>query len=388
MHPTEKYPTGFKVPRSRVHETHQILQDEIRSALEPLLFGPVGGEGRDIRLELERSFAKLAGRAYAISVHSGTIGLVIALRACGVGPGDEVITVANSDISTTGAISLCGAVPVLCDVIAADYTIDPSLVEPLITDRTKAILPVDLHGHPADTKALSGVAQRHGLAIVEDAALATGAEDHNRPIGAFADAAVFSFAPMKPLGSVGSGGIIVCDDPGIAERLELLTGYGHDPTPSEAPGSQNYLEEGYNVPLDPLQAALVRIKLPHLAGWTQRRREIAEAYKQGLTDTDAILPDFRSESNPTFRSYTIRVPNQKFTHDALRRVGVEAVLHYTPPVHHYTVYDAGLKGSQSLPITEKLSRELLSLPVTVELTDDDVRFAIDALRPLIGGNAQ
>lgn len=388
MHPSGRHPTGFKVPRSRVHETHQSLQDEIRSTLEPLLFGPVGGEGRDVRMQLELAFAKYADRAYAISVHSGTIGLLIALRACGVGPGDEVITVANSDISTTGAISLCGAVPVLCDVKAADYTIDPSLVEPLITDRTKAILPVDLHGHPADVKALAEIARRHSLVIVEDAALATGAEDHNRPIGTFADAAVFSFAPMKPMGSVGSGGIIVCDDPGIAGRLELLTGYGHDPTPREDPASQNFVQEGYNVPLDPLQAALVRIKLPHLAGWTQRRREIAEAYQKALASTDVILPHFRSESNPTFRSYTVRVSNQKVVHDALRQAGVEAVLHYTPPVHYYTVYDKGLKGSQSLPITEKLSRELLSLPVTVELTDDDVSFVIDILRPLIGEKRQ
>ena len=373
---------GFRVPRARVHETHRSLREEILAALEPLLFEAAGDEGRGVRRSLERRFAEAVGSGHAVAVHSGTIGLLLALRACGVGPGDEVITVANSDISTTGAISLCGAVPVLCDVRLSDYTIDPERVEPLIGDRTAALLPVDLHGHPADVRALRTLADRHGLRIVEDAALATGARDHGRPVGAFADAAVFSFAPLKPLGSVGSGGMITSDDPEIAERLALLGHYGHDPRP-RPDGGQSYLEEGYNVPLDPLQAALVGVKLPHLAAWTERRRAIAGSYAQGLAGSRAVVPSFRPESAPTFRSYTIRVPDQQAAYRGLRRAGVEAVIHYAPPVYRYPVYAAGLRGSEALPVTDRLATELLSLPIAVEYSDDDIGTVIEALQPFV-----
>ena len=373
----------FRVPRSRVHETHRALREEILTALEPLLFGPVEGEGSEIRQALERQFAAATERARATAVHSGTVGLIIALRACGVGPGDEVITVANSDISTTGAISLCGAVPVLCDVLESDYTVAPDLVEALITERTTALLPVDLHGHPADVRALRELASGRGLRIVEDATLATGAQDHGRPVGAFADAAVFSFAPLKPVGSVGSGGMITCDDPEIAERIAQLSGYGHDPTP-RSDGYQSYVEEGYNVRLDPLQAALIGIKLPHLEAWTRRRRAIAETYRQALEDTAAVTPEFRPESGPTFRSYTIRVPDQRGAHDALRRAGVEAVLHYAPPIYRYPVYRSGLAGSEALPVTDTLATELLSLPVAAELAEEEIRYVVDTLRSYLG----
>ncbi len=382
MAPTSEQ-TGFRIPRGRVHETHRSLRQELLAALEPLLFGPVADEGRGARQSLERRFAEAMESGHAVAVHSGTIGLLVALRACGVGPGDEVITVANSDISTTGAISLCGAVPVLCDVRLSDYTIDPERVATLITERTAALLPVDLHGHPADLRALRELADRHGLRIVEDAALATGARDHGRAVGAFADAAVFSFAPLKPLGSVGNGAMITTDDPAVAERLALLSHYGHDPK-ARTDGTQSYIEEGYNVPLDPLQAAVVGVKLPFLQAWTERRRAIARSYAEGLAGSRAVVPSFRPESEPTFRSYTIRVPDQQAAHRGLRQAGVEAVLHYTPPVHRYPVYAAGIRGSEALPATDRLADELLSLPIAIEFSDDDVAYVIEALQPFVG----
>ena len=375
--------TPFRIPRSRVHETHQALREEIVAALEPLLFGPVSGEGREVRRVLEGQFCETVKQAFACAVHSGTMGLVIALRACGVGPGDEVITVANSDISTTGAVSLCGATPVLCDVLETDYTINPTLVEALITGRTKALLPVDLHGHPADVKSLRTIADEHNLNIVEDAALATGARDYGQPVGAYADACVFSFAPIKPLGSVGSGGIITTNHETIAERMRLLAGYGYAPQEGVTPGYQSYSAEGYNVPLDPLQAALVSVKLPHLITWTKKRRSIAKTYAEGLEGLSAILPTFRPDSQPTFRSYTIRVPDQQGAYQALRQAGIEVVLHYAPPVYQYAVYQDGLRGSNALPVTDKLAGELLSLPVTTEFSDEDVQYVIETLRQVL-----
>ncbi len=376
-------PSDFRVPRSRAFQTHDAMREEILQALEPLLFGSMHS-AYEARAKLEQAFAQEMRHAYAIAVHSGTIGLFLMLRACGIGSGDEVITVSNSDISTTAAVRHCGAVPVLCDVLASDYTIDVARVERLITKRTRAIIPVDLHGHPANVKALRSLADHYHLAIVEDAALAAGAWDYGKPIGAFADAAIFSFAPFKPLGSAGNGAMIVTNNGELATRLRLLVGYGHAFDHTGIPtGRQHYIDEGYNVPLDGLEAALVLVKLPYLKAWTARRQAIVQAYNAGLAGTSAICPTFRAESQPTFRSYTIRVKNQQALHDHLRRVGVEVVLHYTPPAYCHPVYGGHLPRCDELPITDQLAEELLCLPVAPELTDDEVTYAVAELRSQI-----
>ena len=370
---------NFRVPRSRVDQTHRAMRAEILQALDPILFGPLW-QGEQVRLALERRFAAAVQQSFACTVHSGTAGLFLALRACGVGPGDEVITVGNSDISTTAAISHCGATPVLCDVLETDYTIDPARVEPLITERTAAILPVDLYGHPADVKSLREIADRHGLNIVEDAALATGARDHGHPVGAFADVTVFSFAPFKPLGCVGNGGMLTTNDEQIARRIRLMCSYGHAlDRQANTPGHQAHVAEGYNLPLDPLQAALLTVKLPHLKEWTEKRRAVAMAYAEGLRDSGAVLPIFRPQSSPTFRSYTIRVKDQQAVYQALRRAGVEVALHYVPPIYQQPVYRGKLPGSDGLLVTDQLAREIICLPVTVELDEDDIRFVVNTL---------
>ncbi len=391
------------------------MRAEIIAALEPILFGDYR-QSYAIRAELENAFAAEVGANFAVAVHSGTIGLFLALRACDIGPGDEVITVANSDISTTGAISQCGAAPILCDVLEDDYTIDPALVEALISPKTRAILPVDLHGHPANVKALRPLADRHGLKIVEDAALATGAQDYGLPLGAFADVAMFSFAPFKPLGSAGNGAMVVTDDDAIHDKLRLLSSYGHAPTLNPSPkmgegldspsllagegaggwgklpiGYQDYVAEGYNVPLDGLQAALVLKKLPHLGEWTEKRQAIAAALEAGFADSAAHTPRFRPESAPTFRSYAIRVDCQDKLHSALRDAGIEAVIHYAPPIHRYTVYAGsgsvyappGLPGADNLPVTDMLARQYVNLPVTPELTADEVNYMIETTKELL-----
>ncbi|MDL1899508.1 DegT/DnrJ/EryC1/StrS family aminotransferase [Anaerolineae bacterium CFX9] len=373
---------AYRVPRSRAFATHAALRHEILQALEPLLFGSMHG-AYDARARLEAAFAEAVQQPHAIAVHSGTIALHIALRACGAGPGDEVITVSNSDISTTAAIRQCGAIPVFCDVRDSDYNIDIDQVEALITPRTRALLPVDLYGHPADVRRLRTIADRHGLRIVEDAALATGARDHGRPVGAFADAAVFSFAPYKPMGSAGNGAMITTHDAEIAAQCRLLTGYGHAFDADDVPvGQQKYIAEGYNVPLDGLEAALVRVKLPYLAAWTARRRAIAERYQRGLADTAAHCPIFRPESEPTFRAYTICVPERERVYHHLRDAGIEVVLHYSPPARHHPVY-AGQFDDVHLPITDRLAKELICLPVAPELTDDEIDFVVNELRALL-----
>ena len=342
-----------------------------------LCFFGSSNQGYVVRHQLEVAFAKMVNKPFACAVHSGTIGLFLALLACGIKPGDEVITVANADISTTSAILQCGAKVVLCDVQEQDFTIDVAQVESLITSRTRALLPIDLYGHPADVKRLREIANKHHLMIIEDAALATGALDYGQPVGAFADATVFSFAPFKPLGSAGNGAMIVTDDEGIQERLHLLSGYGHAQSDvGVVAGHQWYVAEGYNVPLDPLQAALVLTKIPYLTKWTARRREIAHKYESGLQDTSALLPAFRKESMPTFRCYTIRVSRRQQVYEALRKAGIEAVIHYAPPVYRHPGY-SGDQPDKGLPVTEMLANELLCLPVAPELTSDDVIHVID-----------
>lgn len=373
---------SFRVPRSRASQTHQAMRDEIIAALEPLLFDAYR-HSYPLRRQLEDAFAAEVQSRYAVAAHSGTVALVIALRACGIGPGDEVITVGNSDISTTGAISLCGGTPVLCDVLASDYTMDIATVEAQISERTRAILPVDLHGHPADVKSLRALADRYRLKIVEDAALASGAEDYDQPAGAFADVAMFSFAPFKPLGSAGNGAMLVTDDAALDARLRLLVGYGHTLETVAPAGYQNFVAEGFNVPLDGLQAALLLVKLPHLREWTARRRAIAAALEAGLADAPVITPRFRPESAPTFRSYAIRSDRQLALHGGLREAGIEAVIHYAPAIYRYDIYAGAFPNRDQLPVTEMLARQVVNLPVTPELTDDEVEYMIETVQLLL-----
>lgn len=369
----------FRVPRARLAATHQALEPAISAEFAPLLSGSPAA-GYAVRARYEAALAEACGLPFVCAVHSGTIALLIALRACGVGPGTEVITVGNSDISTTAAIRQAGATPVLCDVRATDYTLDPSLVEALISPRTAALLPVDLYGHPADVAALRPIADRHGLRIIEDAALALGAYDHGRPVGAFADAIVFSFAPYKPLGCLGNGAAIASADPAITAAARLLCGYGHDPHSEAAvPLGQHYIAEGYNVPLDPFQAALLLVKLPYLVAWTERRRAVATAYATALRGSPIGLPTLRPSSAPTFRAYAVQVPDPATVCMRLRAASVEAVRHYAPPIAHQPVYRGSLPGSTHLPVTEHLAAQLVCLPVAPDLTADDIAYVVACL---------
>jgi dTDP-4-amino-4,6-dideoxygalactose transaminase len=371
----------FRVPRWRVDDTHYALRDDLHAALDRVLFGTMK-TGYEVREAFEDAFAQTMQQRYCVAVHSGTMGLFIALRACGIGVGDEVITVANADISTTAAIRHCGAIPILCDVQASDYTINPDLIEALITPRTRALVPVDLHGHPANVAQLRMIADRHGLRIVEDAALAAGSRDFGKPLGAFADVTVYSFAPLKPLGSLGNGAALVTQDADLYARLRLLTYYGHSPEMTEL-GHQHYIAEGYNVPLDTLQAALLSVKLPYLQAWTDQRRVIVQKYERGLATTSAMLPRFRPDSESTFRAYTICVPRRPTVYRLLRDAGIEVVLHYAPPIYQHPVYGGRLLGSQALPVTDRLADELLCLPVSPEYTDVEIGYVIDVLCQLL-----
>jgi len=363
----------YKIPRSLVHLTHKTMRDEIMEKFESVLLSEYSLGAHLAGEQLEKEFLKYIGHEYVTGVHSATMGMLIGLRACGVKKGDEVITVGNSDISTTAAIHSIGAVSVLCDIKFEDYTIDPSTVEALITDRTSAILPVDMYGHPADVKKLRLIADKYNLSIVQDAALALGGSDYDLPVGSYADIVVFSFAPLKPMGCLGNGGMVATSSPDLHQAVKLLTGYGHaGGFEGMKIGHQDHIDEGYNVPIDPFQAALVSVKLHKLDEWTKRRREIVDLYSKHLQGHDLHLPTFRADSEPTYRCYTVCVGDQSRILKALREEGVEAVLHYVPPVYKQSVYKDTSLSEANLPMTDKVTDSLLCLPVSPELSDEQV----------------
>lgn len=376
----------WDVPRTNAYLIRRGLREELLTAIEPVLFEDPW-EAKQIVTEFEREFGAEIGYQYVSAVQSGSAGLRLSLLACGVEGGDEVITVANSDIATTAAISHCGAIPVLCDVLDSDFTIDPDRVESLITERTVGIMPVDLHGHPADVRRLREIADRHDLFIVEDAAIATGARDYGKPVGSFADVAVFSCSPYKPFEGIGDGGLVVTNLRTVWEQIELLKGFGMQPELSASlPERYNHVAEGYNLPMAPIHAAVMSIELPHLKSWTEKRRLLGARYEERLAQGGRIkLPSFRPESEPIFRTYTVRVPDRDLVYSQLRDEGVQAALHYVPPVHMQPVYrDRILPGSDRLPRTERLTQETIGLPVDPEIGLEQLDHVCDLLCSIVG----
>ena len=374
-------PSGWRVPRTNAPKIHRRMERELLEAVSPALFGDAW-EAQQIVAKFEREFAVEMGYEFVSAVQSGSAGLRLSLLACGVKPDDEVITVANSDIATTAAISHCGATPVLCDVTASDYTMDVELVESLITERTVGLLPVDLYGHPADVYRLREIADRHELFIIQDAAIATGARDRELPLGAFADMTVFSCSPYKPFDGIGNGGLVVTADESLWERVEILKGFGlRAGVPKTLPVKYDHVAEGYNLKMTPIDAAVLSVKLPYLKSWSTERRRIGSWYRERLIGVQGIkLPSFRPEAEPIFRTFTIRVRARDSVYRRLQEGGVQAALHYVPPVHLQPIYrDRNLPGSERLPVTEQLGNDILCLPVALEMRREDVQVACELL---------
>jgi dTDP-4-amino-4,6-dideoxygalactose transaminase len=321
----------------------------------------------------EEEFASFCGVAHAVGVDSGTSGLELALRARGVGPGDEVITVANTFIATTFAISHCGATPVLVDAEPVTYNIDPSLIEAAITPRTKAIMPVHLYGQPADMDAIMAIAQSHGLAVIEDACQAHGARIGERRVGSFGDAAAFSFYPGKNLGAQGDGGMVVTNDDALAARLRSLRNYG-------APKDKYRSEEiGYNRRLDTLQAAMLRVKLRHLDNWNEARRWHAARYHEALSGLDVVRPVARAGIEHVWHLYVVRVADRDAVRDRLNDLGIDTGIHYPVPLHFQPAYAHLGYAAGSFPVTEAYADQIVSLPMYPELPGEAITRVAEAL---------
>ena len=349
-------------------ELKQELDDAIGRVVSSGWF--IGGPELD---QFEAEYASYCGASQAIGVANGLDALHLALRAMDVGPGDEVIVPSNTYIATWLAVSQCGATPVPVEPDARTFNIDPVLIEAAITARTRVILPVHLYGQPADMDPILAIARKHGLRVLEDGAQAHGARYKGRRLGTHGDAVTWSFYPGKNLGAMGDGGAVTTNDPQIADRIRVLRNYG---------SRAKYVNEvqGYNSRLDPLQAAILRVKLAHLDEWNARRRVIAQLYQTGLAGSGLTLPHVPDWAEPVWHLYVVQHPQRDALHQALTEAGVGSLIHYPIPPHLQQAYaQAGWKKG-AFPLAEQMAAQVLSLPIGPAMPESDVEQVIEAVK--------
>lgn len=319
----------------------------------------------------ETSFASYCGTREAVALNTGTSALHLALLATGIGPGDEVITVPMTFVATVAAILYTGATPVLVDVDPETFTMDPKAFERAITSRTRAVIPVHLHGRLANMEAICTIADHHGVTIIEDAAQAHGAERGGRKAGTFGKMGCFSFYPGKNLGACGEGGAVVTDDAEIAAKLRCLRDWGQQE-------KYNHVLPGYNYRLDTLQAAALDVKLQFLQGWTESRQRIAALYDSLLDGAD-ILPPRPAGRDHVYHVYAVRSPLRDRLREHLTTAGIATGIHYPRPVHLQPAYSAQVVVHGDVSVSETLARHFLSLPIFPEMTEQQVYSVADAL---------
>ena len=336
----------------------------------------------------EKEFAAYCGTQYGVSVGSGSDAILLSLRALGVGPGDEVISVANSCWSVPLAIAHSGANIVLVDIEEQTYNIDPAKIEERITPCTRAILAMHGHGIPCHIGPIMEIARRHDLKVIDDGAVATGAKYEGQRVGSFGDVGVFSFGHGKMLTSYGNNaGIVVTDSQEVASKVRTLADYGTRPQQESDRVPEEYsqtgrvcAELGYHSHLDALQAAILRVKLRRLDPWLEQRRARASLYKQLLSDLPVVTPSIPEHIEPVYRGYLIRVPRREEVFRELESRGIRVSLLYLPPVHlqpafRYLGYEEG-----DFPVTERVAREMISLPIYPELTEQQIEEVVQAIR--------
>lgn len=333
----------------------------------------IGGEEVEL---FEADYAKHCGVAYAVGVANGLDALHLALRAMDIGAGHEVIVPSNTYIATWLAVSQCGAIPVPVEADPATQNIDPARVEAAISPRTKAILPVHLYGQPADMDPILAIAQKYGLMVLEDGAQAHGARYKGRPLGGHGDAVAWSFYPGKNLGAMGDAGAVTTNDREIADRIRILRNYG---------SRIKYVNEvlGYNSRLDPMQAAILRVKLKYLDAWNLRRQEIANRYQEGLSTLDLILPHVPEWAESAWHLYVVRHSQRDMLQKSLADGGVGTLIHYPIPPHLQKAYAHEKWKEGVFPIAEQLANEVLSLPIGPHLGFDDVSQIISDVKRIL-----
>jgi len=345
-----------RIPFLDLKPAYSELREELDAAYQRVMESGRYILGEEVEA-FESEFAEYLGAKYCIGVGNGLEALHLILRAYGIGRGDEVIVPANTYIATWLAVSQAGARPVPVEPDPKTYDLDPGKVEAAIHDNTRAILPVHLYGQPADMDPILGIARRHNLKVIEDAAQAHGADYKKRRAGSLADAAGFSFYPSKNLGAMGDAGAVITNDGDLAERVKVLRNYG-------ARTKYDHEVRGFNSRLDPLQAVFLRVKLQHLDEWNERRRKAAGHYLEALGQlADLTLPYVPDWANPCWHLFVVLHPKREELQQHLRREGIGTLIHYPTPPHLSAAYEAEGWESGDFPITERLARTALSLPM-------------------------
>lgn len=359
----------MNVPFLDLRAAYVEIKPEIDAAIARVLDSGWYVLGSEVE-SFESEFASYCGARFAVGVANGLDALHLALRAMDVGSGDEVIVPSNTYVATWLAVSQCGATPIPVEPIEGTYNIDPSRIERAITARTKVILPVHLYGQPADLHPILMLARKYGLRVLEDAAQAHGARYENQRIGAHGDAIAWSFYPGKNLGAVGDAGAVTTMDETLADRIRVLRNYG---------SRTKYFNEvrGHNSRLDPIQAAVLRVKLRHLDEWNARRNLIARRYLQALANTGLILPQVCVSAEPVWHLFVIRHPQRDALRKRLASAGVDCLIHYPVPPHRQRAYLREGFARDDFPLASRLAGEVLSLPIGPHMSDDMVQSVID-----------
>lgn len=361
----------IKVPFASFKPLEKLLDTELREAFERVYSASWYIEGKE-DAEFEKMFADFCNTKYCIGTGNGLDALMLALKALGIGSGDEVIVPSNTYIATALAVTYTGAVPVFAEPQIETFNIDPQRIESVITDKTKAIIPVHLYGQPCDMDRIMEIARKYSLKVIEDCAQAHGAVYKGKVVGSFGDAAGFSFYPGKNLGALGDAGAVVTDNEKLAKKIRALGNYGSD-------YKYHHIYKGNNSRLDELQAAFLSAKLPHINMVNAERRRIAERYLNEISNNKIILPTVKDEMLPVWHIFGIRCEERDKLEEYLNEKGIGTNKHYPIPIHLQECYkDLGYKKGD-FPIAEEISRTELSIPMYYGMTDDEITYIIESV---------
>jgi dTDP-4-amino-4,6-dideoxygalactose transaminase len=361
----------MQIPLVDLKAQYLSIKKEIDEAIQRVLNKCNFIMGDEVK-EFEEELASFCSAQYAVGVSSGTDALLLALKALNIQPGDEVITVPNTFIATTEAITMAGGKIKFVDIDEETFNIDTNKIESAITNKTRAILPVHLYGQPANMDPIINLAKKYNLKVIEDAAQAHGAEYKNKRVGALGDIGIFSFYPGKNLGAYGDAGAVVTNDPDISNKIAMLRNHGRTK-------KYEHEYEGYNCRLDTLQAAILRVKLKYINSWNEARRNHASSYRKLLQNTDIILPTEQKDNKHIYHIFAVRTADRDNLLNKLKNEGIGAGIHYPIPLHlqpayRYLGYKAG-----DFPITEKCAREIISLPMYPELDEVKIKKIAEAI---------
>ncbi|MBI3591301.1 MAG: DegT/DnrJ/EryC1/StrS family aminotransferase [Candidatus Melainabacteria bacterium] len=355
---------------------YRSIQNEIEKVTFDVLSSGHYILGKNVEA-FEEELSKYLGCKNVVSCANGTDAIVLALKALDIKPGDEIITVSHSFFATSEAIALVGGIPVFADIREDDFNIDPEKIEALITKKTKAIIPVHLYGQPCEISSVIEIAKKYGLYVIEDCAQSIGAKFNGKNVGTFGDISTLSFFPTKNLGACGDGGAVITNDYKLATKIKQLRIHG---------SSKRYVHDyiGMNSRLDELQAAILRIKLPYLDKWNHERYKAAKYYDELFKDVKQVTtPIVKSNSQHVFHQYTIRLNQRDFLCEKLREKNIETIIYYPVPIHLQSVFSYLGRQKGSLPVTEKICNEILSLPIYPEITKDIQEYIVENIKSIL-----